>query len=189
MIFKVLSVPPVISYHQPFPLNPPPIYFNPSRPNPRRREKIMLNFYFHTSLWCFERSYEGLKGLHKTFWGTTKKCENKNLIWFLFQCNFQKCTEREGLNNSYFVYREPVPVLCAEFRKLKITSSNCQNGLFVKGRQCHIQTCFNTVWVVWVPKNISPQKFFSKIFPMLFCVNTKWNSLQILPKRKSSQGI
>ena len=21
-------------------------------------------------------------GLHKTFWGTTKKCENKNLIWF-----------------------------------------------------------------------------------------------------------
>ena len=33
--------------------------------------KINLNFYFHTSLWC-------LKGLHKTFWGITKKCENKN---------------------------------------------------------------------------------------------------------------
>ena len=23
--------------------------------------------------------YEGLKDLHKTFWGATKKCENKNL--------------------------------------------------------------------------------------------------------------
>ena len=30
--------------------------------------KIHLNFYFlHTSLWCFERFYEGLEGLHKTF--------------------------------------------------------------------------------------------------------------------------
>ena len=41
--------------------------FNPSRPNPRRREKVKLNFYFHTSLWCLKRFYEGLKGLHKTF--------------------------------------------------------------------------------------------------------------------------
>ena len=41
--------------------------------------KIELNFYFHTSLWCLKRFYEGLKGLHKTFSGTTKKCENKNL--------------------------------------------------------------------------------------------------------------
>ena len=24
---------------------------NPSRPDPERREKINLNFYFHTSLW------------------------------------------------------------------------------------------------------------------------------------------
>ena len=41
--------------------------------------KIKLNFYFHTSLWCLKKFYEGL---HKTFWGTTKKCENKNLNWF-----------------------------------------------------------------------------------------------------------
>ena len=34
--------------------------FNPSRPNPGRREKIKVNFYFHASLWS-------LKGLHKTF--------------------------------------------------------------------------------------------------------------------------
>ena len=40
---------------------------NPCRPNPGRREKINLNFYFHTSLWCLKRFYEGLKGLHKTF--------------------------------------------------------------------------------------------------------------------------
>ena len=44
--------------------------------------KINLNFYFHTSSWC-------LKGLHKTFWGTTKKCENKNLReFFPFVRNF-----------------------------------------------------------------------------------------------------
>ena len=55
-----------------------------TRPNPGRREKINLNFYFHTSLWCLKRFYEGLKDLHKTFWGTTKKCENKNLIPFSF---------------------------------------------------------------------------------------------------------
>ena len=53
--------------------------FNPSRPNPRRREKIKLHFYFHTSLWCLKRFYEGHKGLHKTFKGTSKKCENKNV--------------------------------------------------------------------------------------------------------------
>ena len=39
--------------------------------------------------------YEGLKGLHKTFWDTTKS-KDKNLTWFLFQYNFQKCTGQEG---------------------------------------------------------------------------------------------
>ena len=70
-------------------------------PNPRRREKIKLNFYLHTSLWCLERFYEGLKSYHKTFWGTTKKCENENLIEFLFKFNFQKGTGREGLRWKY----------------------------------------------------------------------------------------
>ena len=42
---------------------------NPSPPNPGRREKIKVNFYFHTSLWCLKRFYES----------STKKCENKNL--------------------------------------------------------------------------------------------------------------
>ena len=51
---------------------------NPSRPNPGRREKNKLYFF----LWWLKRFYEGLYGLHKTVWGTTKKCENKkfNLI-------------------------------------------------------------------------------------------------------------
>ena len=49
------------------------VVINSSRPNPRRREKINLNFYFHTFLWCLKSFYEGLKGLHKTFLGTTKK--------------------------------------------------------------------------------------------------------------------
>ena len=53
---------------------------NPWSPNPGQSEKTKLNCYFHTSLWCLKRFYEGLKGLkglHKTFWGTTKKCEKK----------------------------------------------------------------------------------------------------------------
>ena len=29
--------------------------------------KIELSFYFHTSLWCLKRFYEGLYGLHETF--------------------------------------------------------------------------------------------------------------------------
>ena len=36
------------------------------------KEKINLNFYFHISLWCFQRFYEG----------NTKKCENKNNFYF-----------------------------------------------------------------------------------------------------------
>ena len=37
---------------------------NPSRPNPKRRAKINLNFYFHFSLLCLKRFYEGF---HKSF--------------------------------------------------------------------------------------------------------------------------
>ena len=54
--------------------------------------KIKLNFYFDTSLWCLKRLHEGLEGLHKPFWGTTKKCQNKNLTQFLSQYSFQKWT-------------------------------------------------------------------------------------------------
>ena len=43
---------------------------NHSRPDPRWRENINLNFYFHTTLCYLKRFYEGLKDFHKTFWGT-----------------------------------------------------------------------------------------------------------------------
>ena len=32
------------------------------------------------------------------------KCENKNLTLFLFQYNFQKCAEREGLSLFLSIY-------------------------------------------------------------------------------------
>ena len=38
-----------------------------SCPDHGRREKINLNLYFHTSLWCLKKFYEGLKGFHKIF--------------------------------------------------------------------------------------------------------------------------
>ena len=50
--------------------------------DPGQSDKINLNFYFHTFWSCFKRFYKGLKGLYKTFSGTTKKCENKKLILF-----------------------------------------------------------------------------------------------------------
>ena len=36
-------------------------YLNPSRRDPGRREKIKLNFYFYTSLWCLKKFYKGLQ--------------------------------------------------------------------------------------------------------------------------------
>ena len=62
-------------------------HFNTSRPDPGRKKKYNLNFYFHTSLWCLKRFYEGLKDVYKTFWRTTKECENKKikLIFILIQ--------------------------------------------------------------------------------------------------------
>ena len=74
-----------------------------------RRLNPKLNLYFHTSLWWLKRFYEGLKdlkGLHKTFWGTTKKCENKNLTQFSFQYNFQKWTGLKGLKVEMQVFHE-----------------------------------------------------------------------------------
>ena len=55
---------------------------NFSRSDPGQSDKINLNFYFHTFWSCFKKFYKGLKGLYKTFSGTTKKCENKKLILF-----------------------------------------------------------------------------------------------------------
>ena len=35
-------------------------HFNPFRPDPGHWEKVNSSFYFHTSLWCLKRFYEGL---------------------------------------------------------------------------------------------------------------------------------
>ena len=41
--------------------------------------KTTLSFYFQSSLRYLKRFYENLRGLRETFWGTTKKFENRNL--------------------------------------------------------------------------------------------------------------
>ena len=61
---------------------------NPSHPNPGQREKINLNFYFHTSLRYLKWFCEGFKSLHKSFWATTKKYENNNLSLFFMSTTF-----------------------------------------------------------------------------------------------------
>ena len=42
-------------------------------------EQIKAQVFLETVLWCLKKFYEGFWGLYKTFWGTTGKCENKNL--------------------------------------------------------------------------------------------------------------
>ena len=52
-----------------------------SFPDPGRRDKINLKPAFQIFLCCLKRFYVGLKGLknlHKTFLGVTKKCKNRN---------------------------------------------------------------------------------------------------------------
>ena len=54
------------------------ICVNPFRPDPGRKMKTNLNFYFYLSLWCFKMFYEGLQDLHKTF-EAPQRSENKDL--------------------------------------------------------------------------------------------------------------
>ena len=72
------------------------IEVNPSRPNSGRREKINLNFHFHTSLWDLKRFYEGLKCLHKTFWGTAKSVKIKKYVNFYFYATFWNARGGKG---------------------------------------------------------------------------------------------
>ena len=51
---------------------------NPFRPNHGQSDKNNLSFYFHTSLWCFKKFYQG-----QTFSGTTKKCEKNKVNFYL----------------------------------------------------------------------------------------------------------
>ena len=67
---------------------------NPSRPNHGRREKIKLNSYFHTSLWCLKRFYEGLKGLIKLFEAPQRNL-TFNLIFVSIQLSVMDRTGRD----------------------------------------------------------------------------------------------
>ena len=117
---------------------------NPSLPGPERREKINLNFYVPTSLWYLKRFYEDLKGLHKTFWGTTKKCENKNSSLFSVQLSEMQGTGRvnkifrhrifialcfaSGINDtgSWYmtIHRLDIPIIPWEYILLPYLSQN-----------------------------------------------------------------
>ena len=82
----------------------PPSTFHPSRTVHFRNcviIKINLNYYFHIFSWCLKSFYEGLKDLHKNFWGTTKNCENKNLSQF---CSLRLELDRRG--QCYWVLRQ-----------------------------------------------------------------------------------
>ena len=98
----------------------------PSRPNPGRREKNEAKFLFSHFFLVLKKFYEGLKSLHKTLWGTTKKCKNKNLAWFLFQYNFQKCTEQEKLIISKWWRKFKImePSNFFDFSLLKVSKVN-----------------------------------------------------------------
>ena len=64
-----------------------------------------MQFHLGFSTWSILRFQKiadtSFKDIHKTFWGTTKKCKNKKSNWFLFQYKFLKCTGREGLNLKF----------------------------------------------------------------------------------------
>ena len=68
---------------------------DPSRPDPGRREKISVKFYFHTSLWCLKRFYESH---HKEVWQQKFK-----LIFILIQLS-EMSANQERL--SYIIYLE-----------------------------------------------------------------------------------
>ena len=66
-----------------------------------------LNSSFCTSSCCLKRFYEGLKGLYKTFWGTTKKCKIKKLL-----SSLRPGSEREGLIIKVVVFGSCFIELC-----------------------------------------------------------------------------
>ena len=64
------------------------LHLNPSSFNPGRREKVKLNFYFHTSLWCLKR-----------FWGfeTPQKSVKINIqLNFYFNTTFRNPRDGKG---------------------------------------------------------------------------------------------
>ena len=118
--------------------------FNPFRPDPGRREKINLNFYFHT-LWPLNRFFEDLKGFHKTFWGTTKKCENKNFSYF--NTTFRNARGGKG----------------QEYKNINHTSSKLSNFFPNNIFQKHLLKRFCNLEFSWNYLNADQEDDFTKV--------------------------
>ena len=52
-------------------------------------KKIKLNFYFHNSLWCLKRFYQGLKVFIKPFEGPQRSVKIKIELNFYFNTAFK----------------------------------------------------------------------------------------------------
>ena len=75
-------------------------HFNPSHPDSGRPDKISLNFYFHASLRCLKRFYEGLKPFE-----APQRNVNEN-IWvnFYFNTTLRNAWGREVNKTRRIVY-------------------------------------------------------------------------------------
>ena len=67
--------------------------FNPSRPNPERRENIKLNFYFQISLWCLKRFYEAFI---KPFEAPQRSVKIKIKLNFYINTTFRNAWDVKG---------------------------------------------------------------------------------------------
>ena len=74
------------------------VYKNLFNPSCLDKSENHLKFLFsHFFCDALKSLRKGDEGLHKTFWGTTEKCENKNLyINFYFNITFWNTWGRKG---------------------------------------------------------------------------------------------
>ena len=88
---------------------------NPSRPDPGRREKIIVNFYFHSSFWCLKRFY-GIKGITICLPYRNHLLEIVNLLWKSVNWFLNdKCEEKDIRMYIRDVLRDFVPFV--QFKK------------------------------------------------------------------------
>ena len=70
--------------------------FNPSRPNPKQWEKIKLNFYFLTSLWCLKGFIKALKAFIKPFEGPQRSVKIKFSLNIYCNTTFRNAWDVKG---------------------------------------------------------------------------------------------
>ena len=69
---------------------------NLTRPDHGQREKINLNFYFHTSLWCHKGFMKALKAFIKPFEALHKSAEIAIEVNFYFNPTFSNAGAWKG---------------------------------------------------------------------------------------------